>query len=75
MLASQEEAERLCLGSGIPNCAGAVLKFDPRTETSKLLGDFPEGGWKWHGAAIGGDGNIYGVSNSRPARRADCALL
>ena len=45
----------------IPNCASSVLKFDPRTETATLLGDFGGGGWKWHGAAIGGDGNIYGV--------------
>ena len=24
-------------------------------------GQLPAGGWKWHGAALGGDGNIYGI--------------
>jgi len=38
-----------------------VLKFDPASETGTLLGTLPGGGWKWHGAAVGGDGNIYGV--------------
>ena len=39
----------------------AARRWPQLTETGTLLGQLPGGGWKWHGAAIGGDGNIYGV--------------
>ena len=45
---------------GIPNCANAVLKIDPSTDSVTTIGQVPAGGWKWHGGLVGADGNIYG---------------
>eukprot|EP00039_Didymoeca_costata_P001580 m.53459 g.53459 ORF g.53459 m.53459 type:complete len:163 (+) comp10867_c0_seq2:651-1139(+) len=47
----------------IPQTASGVLKFNPKTETAEILGDFGEGGWKWHGGIVYKD-YIYGVPNN-----------
>jgi len=50
---------------GIPYDGQQLLKFNPATETSQLVGGVPEGGkGKWLGAALGFDGYIYGIPHN-----------
>ena len=35
-----------------PYTATGVLRVDPKTDTVQVLGDFPSGGWKWHGGLL-----------------------
>ena len=66
---------------GIPANANSVLKIDPAkcapalelgdasSDGLRLLGDgeaFLRGRWKWHGAALGGDGNVYAIPCNSP---------
>eukprot|EP00930_Biecheleria_cincta_P096328 TRINITY_DN8819_c0_g1_i2.p1 TRINITY_DN8819_c0_g1~~TRINITY_DN8819_c0_g1_i2.p1 ORF type:complete len:426 (-),score=72.08 TRINITY_DN8819_c0_g1_i2:66-1343(-) len=48
---------------GIPQNASRVLKIVPETgETTTIGPDLGEGGWKYHGGVIAGDGSlIYGI--------------
>jgi len=47
---------------GIPNYANRILKFDPNSTFSSLIGDdLGDGEWKWVGGVLGHDGMIYGV--------------
>eukprot|EP00913_Durusdinium_trenchii_P004485 g4164.t1 len=47
---------------GIPQNARGVLKIDPASGECRVLGDLGEGGWKYHGGVVAGDGSlIYGI--------------
>jgi hypothetical protein len=35
-----------------PYTATGVLRIDPRTDTVQVLGNFPYGGYKWHGGLL-----------------------
>jgi hypothetical protein len=35
-----------------PYTATGVLRIDPANDSVEVLGDFPEGGWKWHGGLL-----------------------
>jgi len=37
---------------GMPYTATGVLQIDPRTDTVRILGNYPEGGYKWHGGLL-----------------------
>lgn len=37
---------------GMPYTATGVLRINPRTDDVQILGDFPAGGYKWHGKNI-----------------------
>ena len=52
---------------GIPNCASAILRIDPRDDTVTTFGEgrFPKGGYKWHGGVLGDDGCVYGCPSHR----------
>ncbi len=46
----------------IPSCAGRVLRLSPNDESISYIGtDIGDIGYKWCGAVLGADGNIYGV--------------
>jgi hypothetical protein len=37
---------------GMPYTATGVLRIDPSNDHVEVLGDYPEGGWKWHGGLL-----------------------
>ncbi len=37
---------------GMPYTATGVLRIDPKTDNVQVLGDFPIGGYKWHGGLL-----------------------
>ena len=50
---------------GIPACAPGVLRIGLPDEKIEVIGDLPEGGWKWHGGCTTADGQVWGIpSNS-----------
>jgi len=46
---------------GIPNMGGKMLRFDPITHSTALMGDDFGLGMKWFGGVLGAGGIIYGV--------------
>ena len=61
---------------GIPNCATAVLRVDPRTQEVSTFGEadlpdtpFGDQKYKWHGGVAHPNGYIYGVPS-----HSDCVL-
>lgn len=45
---------------GMPYTATGVLRINPWDDTVQILGDFPSGGWKWHGGLLSPEtGVIY----------------
>lgn len=37
---------------GMPYTATGVLRIDPKNDSVEILGNFPHGGWKWHGGLL-----------------------
>ena len=37
---------------GMPYTATGVIRIDPRTDSVEILGDYPIGGYKWHGGLL-----------------------
>ena len=35
-----------------PYTATGVLRINPRTDSVQVLGNYPAGGWKWHGGLL-----------------------
>ena len=37
---------------GMPYTATGVIRIDPRTDSVEILGEYPLGGYKWHGGLL-----------------------
>lgn len=46
---------------GICQNATGVLRIDPVEQNATIHGNYPCGGYKWHGAVNHPDGNVYGI--------------
>ena len=45
---------------GMPYTATGVLRINPKNDSVEILGNFPSGGWKWHGGLLSPEtGVIY----------------
>ena len=52
-----------------------MLRFDPRTQESTLVGGELPGDYKWVGGVLAADGNIYGIPFKARASLPDDAVF